>query len=99
MEESCHCKRKKKRSPREERLLKNRLNRIAGQIRALQKMVEEDAYCPDILTQVSAVSAALNSFSRELLAEHVRTCVTEGVRAGDQQVVDELVNTLQKMMK
>ena len=62
-------------------------------------MVENGAYCPDILVQVSAVSAALNSFSKELLASHIRTCVADGIRQGDDEVIDELVTTLQKLMK
>ena len=99
MEESCHCKRKKKRSPREERLLKNRLNRIAGQIRALQKMVEEDAYCPDILVQCAAAREAMNSFSRLLLEEHIRTCVCQDLKDGKEGAAEELVETLRKTIR
>ncbi|MEG0036227.1 MAG: metal-sensing transcriptional repressor [Oscillospiraceae bacterium] len=79
--------------------LVNRLNRIEGQVRGIRKMLEEDAYCTDILTQVSAVSAALNAFNRELLASHIRGCVVNDIRAGNDAVVDDLVNTLQKLMK
>ena len=77
----------------------NRLSRIEGQVRGLRDMLQADADCPDILVQVSAVSAALNSFSKELLATHIRTCVADGIRQGDDEVIDELVTTLQKMMK
>ena len=91
--------RKKERSPAEYKKLINRLSRIEGQIRGIRSMVENGAYCPDILVQVSAVSAALNSFSKELLATHIRTCVADGIRQGDDAVIDELVTTLQKMMK
>ena len=70
-----------------------------GQIRGIQKMVEEDAYCPDILIQVSAVTAALNSFNRELLACHVRSCVAEDIRDGKDEAIDEFVKVLQKLMK
>jgi DNA-binding FrmR family transcriptional regulator len=62
-------------------------------------MLQRDAYCPDILVQVSAVTSALNSFSKELLGSHIRTCVADGIRQGDEDVVDELVTLLQKMMK
>ena len=77
----------------------NRLNRIAGQIRGIMKMVEEDAYCIDILTQTSAVREALSSFSRSLLEEHVRSCVYRDLREGKEETVEELLETLRKMMK
>ena len=95
-----HCSdRKKKRTPEEQKRLLRRLKLAEGQIRGIQKMVEEDAYCPDILIQVSAVSAALNSFNRELLACHIRSCVSEDLRAGKDEAVDEFVKVLQKLMK
>ena len=94
-----HCAKHKHRTEKEYKSLVNRLNRIEGQIRGIKGMLEKDAYCPDILVQVSAVSAALNSFSKELLATHIRTCVADGIRQGDDAVIDELVTTLQKMMK
>ena len=75
------------------------MSRIEGQVRGIKKMVENDAYCPDILIQVSAVNAALNSFNRVLLASHIRTCVTEDIRQGKDETVDELVATLQKLMR
>ena len=99
MEENCCCQKKKERSPEEYKHLINRLNRISGQISGIRKMVENNAYCTDILVQVSAVTAALNAFNKELLAEHIRTCVADNIRNGDDTVVDELVNTLQKLMR
>lgn len=95
-----HCgDRKKKRTPEEQKALLRRLKLAEGQIRGIQKMVEEDAYCPDILIQVSAVSAALNSFNRELLACHIRSCVAEDIRAGKEESIEEFVKVLQKLMK
>ena len=97
---SACCQHKAKhRSPEEQKSLTNRLSRIEGQVRGLREMLQKDAYCTDILVQVSAVTAALNSFSKELLATHIRTCVADGIRQGDDGVIDELVTTLQKMMK
>ena len=93
------CCRHKDRTPEEHKALLNRLSRIEGQVRGLREMLQSDAYCPDILIQVSAVSAALNSFSKELLATHIRTCVADGIRRGEDEVIDELVTTLQKLMK
>lgn len=94
------CRNKtKERSENEKKSMINRLNRIEGQVRGIKKMVESDAYCPDILIQVSAVNAALNSFSKVLLAEHIRTCVTEDIREGKEETIDELVLVLQKLMK
>ena len=87
------------RSPEDVRCLLNRLSRIEGQVRGVKGMLEKDAYCVDILTQVMAVQAALNAFSREILGRHIRTCVADGIRAGDDEVVDELVATVQKIMK
>lgn len=99
-EKGCCCSRKKKvRTEKEYKDLQNRLSRIEGQVRGIRKMVEEDAYCTDILTQVSAVQAALNSFNKRLLANHIRTCVAQDIREGKDEVVDDLVNTLQKLMK
>ncbi len=91
--------RKKKRGEKEYRNLMNRLKRIEGQVRGIQKMLEEDAYCPDIMIQVSAVNSALNSFNKALLAEHMRSCVLNDIRSGRDEAVDELVETLQKVMK
>lgn len=95
-----HCAHKlKKREDEEYKDLLHRLNRIEGQVRGIKRMVDEDAYCVDILTQVSAITAALNSFNKVLLANHIRTCVAENIRSGNDEVVDELVKTLQKLMK
>ncbi|MDD7771384.1 MAG: metal-sensing transcriptional repressor [Faecousia sp.] len=93
------CQKKKHRQSQELHALKNRLRRIEGQVRGLQTMLDEDAYCTDILTQVSAVQAALNAFNKELLANHIRTCVVTGIRNGDDETVTELVKTVQKLMK
>ena len=94
------CRNKtKERSENEKKSMINRFNRIEGQVRGIKKMVESDAYCPDILIQVSAVNAALNSFNKVLLAEHIRTCVTEDIREGKEETIDELVLVLQKLMK
>ncbi len=93
------CHKKKERSEKEYRDLLNRLSRVEGQIRGIKKMLEEDAYCTDILIQVSAANAALNSFNKVLLAEHIRTCVAEDIRNGKEDTIDELVVTLQKLMK
>ncbi len=97
--ESCNCHRTKQRSEKEYKDLINRLNRIEGQIRGIKGMVEKDAYCPDILIQVAAANAALNSFNRVLLANHIKTCVTNDIREGREETVDELLATLQKLMK
>lgn len=77
----------------------NRLKRIEGQVRGVESMLEKDAYCTDILMQVSAITSALNSFNKVLLANHVKTCVADNIRNGDEEVVDELVTVLQKLMK
>ncbi|MBR6376657.1 MAG: metal-sensing transcriptional repressor [Oscillospiraceae bacterium] len=99
MEENCCRKKAVPRSEAERTRLIHRLNRIEGQIRGIRGMVENELYCNDILIQCSAVNAALRAFERELLASHVRSCVADELRAGNDQVVDELVETLQKMMK
>lgn len=98
-EKCCACTRKKTRTEEDKRVLINRLNRIEGQIRGIRSMVEKDAYCPDVLTQASAASAALNGFVKVLLSEHIRTCVAEDVRNGNDDTLEELLNTLQKWMK
>ena len=96
----CCCSgRTKERSAEEAKKLIHRLNRIEGQIRGIRGMLEKNAYCVDILGQVSAANAALNAFGKELLAEHIRTCVAQDIREGRDETIDELVNTLQKMMK
>ena len=98
--QDCCCNQKKTlRSAEEHKKLLHRLNRIEGQVRGVRRMVEEDAYCTDILMQVSAISAALNAFNRELLSRHIRTCVADSVREGKDERVEELVQTLQKLMR
>ena len=99
MEEKTCCHKTKERSEKEYKDLIHRLNRIEGQVRGIKKMVENDVYCTDILVQVSAVNAALNSFNKVLLANHIRTCVAEDIREGKEETVDELVATVQKLMK
>lgn len=99
-EKCCHCsQRKKERSPEEYKKLIHRLNRIEGQIRGIKGMVENNAYCPDILIQSAAVNAAINAFNKELLANHIRTCVADDIRNSKDESIDELVVTLQKLMK
>ena len=99
-EQGCKClNRTKERSEAEYKSLINRLSRIEGQVRGLRGMIERDAYCTDILVQSSAVTAALNAFNRELLSNHIRTCVAQDIRAGKDETIDELVATLQKLMK
>lgn len=89
----------KDRSDECKKKLLNRLKRAEGQIRGIEKMVENDAYCPDILIQVQAVTSALNSFNRELLANHIRGCVADDIREGNDATIDELVAVTQKLMK
>ena len=98
-EEKCCCNKTKNRSETEYKDLIHRLNRVEGQIRGIKGMVERDAYCIDILTQVAAANAALNSFTKVLLANHIKTCVTNDILAGKEETVDELVAMLQKLMK
>lgn len=98
-EKCCCCKKTKERSEEEYKSLIHRLNRIEGQIRGIRGMVERSAYCTDILTQSAAVSAAINAFNRELLSNHIRTCVAQDIRDGKDETIDELVALLQKMMK
>lgn len=98
----CQCAdtpKSKERTSQEYKDLIHRLNRIEGQVRGIKGMVEKDAYCTDILVQVAAVNAALNSFNKVLLANHIKTCVTRDIRDGKEETVDELVAVLQKLMK
>ena len=97
MDECCH--KTQARSEEEYKRLIHRLNRIEGQIRGIRGMVEKSAYCTDILVQVAAANAALNAFSKELLASHIKTCVAQDIRDGKDETIDELVVTLQKLMK
>lgn len=93
------CGKKTERSEAERKKLMNRLKRIEGQVRGLQKMLENDAYCADILTQSAAVNAAINAFNKDLLARHLHTCVVRDIRAGDDSAVDELAELVKKLMK
>lgn len=99
MVENTCCSRIKHRSEKETKDLITRLNRIEGQVRGIKNMVEEERYCVEILNQVSAVQAALNSFNKELLANHIHSCVVEDIRAGKDEAVDELCETIKKIMK
>ena len=97
---SCEkCEKTTLRTDEQRKKLLNRLNRIEGQIRGIKGMIEKDSYCTDILTQCAAVNAAVNSFNKELLACHIRSCVVRDIREGNDEVIDELVMTLQKLMK
>lgn len=96
--ENCCCK-TTERSEEDRKNLINRLNRIEGQIRGIRAMVERNAYCPDILVQSAAVNAAINAFNKDLIAGHIHHCVVRDVREGNEEVIDELVATLQKLMK
>lgn len=93
------CCRKKHREEKEYRDLINRLKRIEGQVRGIRNMLEEERYCVDVLTQVMAVQSALNSFNKELLSSHIKTCVVQDIQAGNEQAVDELCTTIRKLMK
>ena len=97
---NCQCSKKHKmRTVQERKTLSNRLNRIEGQVRGVKNMLDNDAYCTDILTQVSAIKAALDAFNKELLANHIKTCVAENIKQDNYEVIDELVVTLKKLMK
>ena len=98
-DQECCCHKTKERSQEEYKSLIHRLNRVEGQIRGIRGMLEKSAYCIDILAQVSAANAALNAFSKELLSEHIRTCVAQDIRDGKDETIEELVKTLQKLMK
>ena len=98
MEQDCCCK-TTERTEEERRKLVNRLSRIEGQIRGIKGLLEKDAYCADILTQSAAVSAAMNSFNKELLSSHIHSCVVRDIRQGDDSVVDELTDLIKKLMK
>ncbi len=99
MAENTCCTKMKHRSEKETKDLITRLNRIEGQVRGIKSMVEEERYCVDILNQVSAVQAALNSFNKKLLENHIHSCVVEDIRAGKDEVVEELCETIKKIMK
>lgn len=100
-EKKCCCSGEKRtlRTDEQKKKMQNRLKRIEGQIRGIQSMIERDCYCNDILIQSTAVSAAINAFNKEILANHIHTCVVRDIKNGDDSVVDELVTTIQKLMK
>lgn len=89
----------KDRSDKEFKDLMNRLKRIEGQVRGVEGMLENGAYCTDIITQVSAINSALNSFNKVLLANHLRTCVADNIRQGDEEIINETVEIMHKLMK
>ena len=93
------CCRKKERSEKEYKELMNRLKRIEGQVKGVQRMLEENAYCPDIMVQVSAINNALNGFNKVLLSEHLKTCVVDDIKAGREDTIEELTETLKKVMR
>ncbi len=93
------CIKHKERSQEEIKSLTIRLNKIEGQIRGISKMIDDDRYCVDIITQINAVQSALNSFTKELLSSHIKSCVVKDIREGNDTVVDELCELLQKTMK
>ncbi|MBO5287107.1 MAG: metal-sensing transcriptional repressor [Clostridia bacterium] len=97
--ECCFCHTEKKRDDGEYKSLINRLSRIEGQVRGIKGMVEKNAYCPDILMQVSAISSALNAFCKELLSNHIKTCVVNDIKNGNDLVVEELVTVVEKLMR
>ena len=98
--DGCCCSEKQTmRSEEQKKALLNRLKRIEGQVRGIQAMIEKDSYCNDILIQSAAVSAAMNAFNKEILASHIHSCVVRDIRAGNDEVVDELVTTIHKLMK
>lgn len=99
-EESCCCGEKQTiRSAEQKKALMNRLKRMEGQVRGIRSMLEKDAYCNDILVQSAAVSAAINAFNKEILAYHIHNCVVRDIRDGKDEVIDELVTTVQKLMR
>ena len=103
-QKGCCCAEKsgrtKQRDEKEYKDLMNRLKRVEGQVRGVEKMLEEGAYCPDIMVQISAINSALNSFNKVLLASHMKSCVVEDIQAGKgDEAIDELAALLQKVMK
>ena len=95
----CHCEKTTERNNEEKKKLINRLNRIEGQIRGIRRMIENDAYCVDVLTQASAAGSALNSFSKDVLTRHLKTCVVRDIKADDENAVEELAELVKKLMK
>lgn len=87
------------RTDEEKKKLINRLNRIEGQVRGIRGMIEKDAYCADVLVQSAAVNAAINSFNKDLLSRHIHSCVVRNIKNGDEEVIDELMKLITKLMK
>ena len=99
MSQCCACHKTRERNQEELKKLHHRLSRIEGQVRGIRAMLDKDVYCADILVQVAAVNAALNGFSKELLGQHIRTCVADDLKAGETQKLDELLQLLPRLMK
>ncbi len=95
----CSCEKNTHRTDEEKKKLINRLNRIEGQVRGIRGMIEKDAYCADVLVQSAAVNAAINSFNKDLLSRHIHSCVVRDIKNGDEEVIDELMNLISKLMK
>ncbi len=97
--ENCNCEKKKIRDEEQKQKLLNRLKRIEGQVRGVIAMIENDAYCYDVLMQSSAINAAISSFNKEFLSKHIQGCVVNGIREGNDEIVDELIDTIKKFIK
>lgn len=97
--ECCSCEKNTHRTYEEKKKLINRLNRIEGQVRGIRGMIEKDAYCADVLVQSAAVNAAINSFNKDLLSRHIHSCVVRDIKNGDEEVIDELMKLITKLMK
>ena len=97
--ECCSCEKNTQRTDEEKKKLINRLNRIEGQVRGIRGMIEKDAYCADVLVQSAAVNAAINSFNKDLLSRHIHSCVVRDIKNGDEEVIDELMKLITKLMK
>lgn len=95
----CSCEKNTHRTDEEKKKLINRLNRIEGQVRGIRGMIEKDAYCADVLVQSAAVNAAINSFNKDLLSRHIHSCVVRDIKNGDEEIIDELMKLISKLMK
>ncbi|MDD6270542.1 MAG: metal-sensing transcriptional repressor [Ruminococcus sp.] len=93
------CEKNTHRTDEEKKKLINRLNRIEGQVRGIRGMIEKDAYCADVLVQSAAVNAAINSFNKDLLSRHIHSCVVRDIKNGDEEIIDELMKLITKLMK
>lgn len=102
LDESCCSSLNIRKSHHSEKAKKNlvsRLNRIEGQVRGIKGLIERDTYCDDVITQISATQAALNSVAKLLLEAHMKECVVDRIQEGDLEVLDEVLVTIQKLMK